>query len=72
LPVSCQPLDPGHTKVTVVTKRRLSINAFTTLREKTFHKMFAQAVDIVNGGGELPEKAPPDQASPHRKTTKTR
>ena len=61
------PVDPDHTKVTVVTKRRLLLNAFTTLREKTFHKMFAQAVAIVKDGRDLPEKARSD-----KKTAKAR
>ena len=44
--------------MTVVTKRRLSMNIATTLTETSFHKRFAQAVDIVNAGKSLPVKAP--------------
>ena len=37
---------PPKTKVTVVTKRRMQTNFFTTLTEETFHKRFAQGVQI--------------------------
>ncbi len=47
------------TRVTVVTKRRLSMNVATTLTEKTFQKRFAQAVDVVKSGRPLPAQ-PPD------------
>jgi len=52
-------VDKDNTKVTVVTKRRISTNIATTLTETTFHKRFAQAVDIVKTGKSLPI-APPD------------
>ena len=52
------PIDADHTKVTVVTKRRVTINVFTTLMESTYHKRFAQAVQIVKRGEPLPLKAP--------------
>lgn len=52
------PIDNKNTKVTVVTKRRLSMNIATTLTETTFHKRFAQAVEIVKDGKSLPVKAP--------------
>lgn len=52
------PVDKDRTKVTVVTKRRLSMNIATTLTETTFHKRFAQAVEIVKAGKPLPIKAP--------------
>jgi hypothetical protein len=53
-----EPVDKANTKVTVVTKRRLSMNAFTTLRESTFHKRFEQGVQIVKSGQKLPAVAP--------------
>ena len=53
-----KPLGSGETEVTVVTKRRISINAFTTLTEGTFHRRFAQAVPIVQKGEKLPLKPP--------------
>jgi hypothetical protein len=53
------PVDQNSTKVTVVTKRRLSTNLATTLTEATFHKRFAQAVEIVKAGKKLP-LAPPN------------
>lgn len=56
------PVDKDHTKVTVVTKRRLSMNVATTLTETTFHKRFAQAVKIVKAGKPLPA-LPPEEES---------
>ena len=53
-----EPVDAGNTKVTVVTKRRIQTNLVTTLTESTFHKRFAQAVEIVNQGQPLPATAP--------------
>lgn len=50
--------NPKGTKVTVITKRRIKINLATTLTEKTFHKRFAQAVDIVKSGKPLPAHPP--------------
>jgi len=52
------PVDSGHTKVTVVTKRRLSVNIATTLTEGTYHKRFAQGVEIIKQGRQLPPIAP--------------
>ena len=54
-------IDASHTKVTVVTKRRVKTNVFTTLTETTYHKRFAQAVEIVKRGEPLPLKAPPSE-----------
>jgi hypothetical protein len=53
-----EPVTSGRTRVTVITKRRLSVNVATTMRETTFHKRFAQAVDMVKAGKELPLTAP--------------
>ena len=53
-----EPVDRDNTKVTVVTKRRISTNLATTLTESTFHKRFAQAVDIVKAGKTLPAMPP--------------
>jgi hypothetical protein len=52
------PVDKDNTKVTVVTKRRITINIATTLTEETFHKRFSQAVEIVKKGQPLPRNAP--------------
>ena len=49
---------PPVTKVTVVTKRRVQTNFFTTLTEETFHRRFAEAVAIVQSGKQLPRVAP--------------
>jgi len=51
-------IDADHTKVTVVTKRRVTINVATTLTEGTFQKRFAQAVKIIKAGQPLPQIAP--------------
>lgn len=53
-----EPVDKKNTRVTVVTKRRVSVNIATTLTETTYHKRFAQAVDIVKQGKPLPRNAP--------------
>jgi hypothetical protein len=52
------PVDKDNTKVTVVTKRRITTNIATTLTEGTFHNRFAQAVEIVKSGQPLPRVAP--------------
>jgi len=51
-------VDADKTRVTVVTKRRITMNMATTLTESTFHKRFAEAVDIVKSGQPLPRIAP--------------
>ncbi|MFD0911982.1 hypothetical protein [Methylophilus luteus] len=53
-----EPVKDDETKVTVVTKRRVTVNVATTLTETTFHKRFAQAVSIVKKGQPLPSEAP--------------
>lgn len=53
-----EPVKDDETKVTVVTKRRVTVNVATTLTETTFHKRFAQAVSIVKKGQPLPPEAP--------------
>lgn len=53
-----EPVDKTNTKVTVVTKRRVTVNIATTLTEGTYHKRFAQAVEIVKKGQPLPRMAP--------------
>lgn len=54
-----EPAGPDNTKVTVVTKRRISVNIATTLTESTFHRRFAQGVEIVKKGEPLP-RVPPE------------
>jgi hypothetical protein len=53
-----EPVDKDNTRVTVVTKRRIATNVATTLTETTFHKRFAQAVEIVKKGDRLPYNPP--------------
>lgn len=50
--------DAGHTKVTVVTKRKVQTNLATGLTETTFHDRFAEAVKIVKSGKTLPIDPP--------------
>jgi hypothetical protein len=54
-----KPVSDKATEVTVVSKRRITVNLFTTMTESTFHKRFAQAVAMVNNGETLPLTAPP-------------
>jgi hypothetical protein len=49
-----EPISDQQTKVTVVTKRRVQTNIFTTLMESTFHRRFAQGVQIIKAGKPLP------------------
>jgi hypothetical protein len=53
-----EPIDKDNTRVTVVTKRRFWTQGWTVLTETTFHKRFAQAVDIIKTG-KCPPVAPP-------------
>ncbi len=53
-----EPINKDSIKVTVVTKRRITINVATTLTESTFLKRFAQGVEIVKKGQPLPRTAP--------------
>ena len=53
-----EPVDKNNTKVTVVTTRRVTINIATTLTEGTYHRRFAQAVEIVKKGQPLPRNVP--------------
>lgn len=45
-----QPINENTTKVTVVTKRRVTINIATTLTESTFQKRFAEEVANIQAG----------------------
>jgi hypothetical protein len=49
---------PELIKVTVVTKRRIVTNVFTSLTEATYQKSYAKAVDIVKSGKPLPLTSP--------------
>jgi hypothetical protein len=53
-----KPINKDNTEVTVITKRRLTVNIATTLTEGTYHKRFAQAVEIVRRGEKLPARSP--------------
>lgn len=53
-----EPSANNAMRVTVVTKRRVQTALVTTLTESTFHRRFAQAVEIVKQGKPLPAVAP--------------
>ena len=53
-------ISENQTKVAVLTKRRITINVATTLMESTFHRRFAQGVNIVKSGKPLPALLPPE------------
>jgi len=53
-----EPVDKENTKVTVVTKRRITINIATTLTKGTFHKPFARGVEIIKKGQPIAATAP--------------
>lgn len=53
-----EPSGGNRTKVTVLTKRRITIALFTTLTEGTFHRRFAEGVAIVKSGNPLPSILP--------------
>ncbi len=53
-----RPVAQDSSAVTVVTKRRIQTNLFTTLTEETFHDRFSQGVQIVKSGRALPAVAP--------------
>lgn len=53
-----EPMDPNNTKITVITRRRVQKDSFTSLNASIFHEKFEQAVKIVKSGKKLPV-APP-------------
>lgn len=53
-----ESVDATHTKVTVITKRRIATQIATTLTEGTYHKYFKVGVDYVKQGKKLPIDAP--------------
>ena len=54
-----ESVNAENTKVTIVTKRKIQTNIATGLTESTFHERFAQAVQIVKQGKQLPIEPPP-------------
>jgi hypothetical protein len=53
-----ESVDAGNTKITIVTKRKIQTNIATGLTESAFHRRFAQAVQIVKQGKQLPIEPP--------------
>jgi len=52
-------IDKNNSKVTIVSKRRMKTELATGLTEGTFQSRFAQAVEIIKSGKQLPIEAPP-------------
>jgi len=48
----------GKSKVTVISKRRISTQIATGMTEDKFHRWFAKGASIVKSGGKLPSSAP--------------
>jgi len=53
-----EPVDAENTRVTVITKRVTDQPPTPMLNEASFHRLFAEAVEIVKKGEPLPQKAP--------------
>lgn len=53
-----EPEGNQSVKVTIVSKRKVQTNLATGLTESTFHRRYAQAVEIVRAGQPLPPVAP--------------
>ena len=53
-----EPVDGENTRVTVITKRVTDQPPTPMLNEASFHRLFAEAVEIVKKGEPLPQKAP--------------
>jgi hypothetical protein len=53
-----EPDSGNGVNVTVLTKRRVKTNLFTTLTEGTFHRRFAQGVRMITSGYPLPAMLP--------------
>lgn len=49
-----EPQDAFHTTVTVVTKRRMALNAVTALTESGFHQRFQRSIELSQTGKTLP------------------
>ncbi len=57
-----EPIDQDHTKVTVITALGVASNPAMALLETTYHRSFADAVEIVTAGKPLPS-LPPEPAA---------
>lgn len=53
-----EPEGEQSVKVTIVSKRKVQTNLATGLTESTFHRRYAQAVEIVRAGKPLPPEPP--------------
>ncbi|HET6420189.1 MAG TPA: hypothetical protein VFG19_08540 [Geobacteraceae bacterium] len=49
-----EPVDPGHTKLTVISMRRVASDIFTHLTVPRFYERFDEGVKIIKSGKELP------------------
>ena len=61
-----EPVDQDHTKVTVITKRRVATQLATTLTETTYHRRFTEAVEMVKAGNPLPALPPEEPQEPEK------
>jgi hypothetical protein len=53
-----EPVDSEHTKINVLTRRRVEWDLFTRLTAVKFYQRFQQGVTIVKSGKPLPEFPP--------------
>ncbi len=53
--------DPGHSEVSVITKRRVATNMITDLTENGFHDDFRRGMALVRAGQTLPASRPDDR-----------
>lgn len=53
-----EKIDSGQTRVTFITKRRISLDIFTTTTHKRFFDLFSRAVGYLNSGKPVPEYNP--------------
>ncbi len=53
-----EKVDDDKTRVTVITKRRISTNIATGMTEDKFHRLFAKGSEILKSGEKLPLSAP--------------
>jgi hypothetical protein len=58
LGVWVEPVSDRATKITIVSKRRMSTNVASGMKESTFHDYFEYALEQDKAGKPLPESAP--------------
>jgi hypothetical protein len=53
-----EPISDTRTRVTVISKRRISTELFTGMTEDRFHELFIAGYKILKDGGDLPVRPP--------------